>query len=76
MAAPPFDVGAVKAIFALALAAVAINPVGAPGTLMVVVVPVGLVLETAPEPDPPHAASARANSDVDAGSIDLCMATS
>lgn len=48
MVAPPVELGAVKAMLALALPAVAVPMVGAPGTVTVVVVPPG-VTEAAPE---------------------------
>jgi hypothetical protein len=57
MVAPPLDAGAVKATLALALPAVAVTPVGAPGTVADGVgVGVGLGVDV---PPPPQAASSR-----------------
>jgi hypothetical protein len=51
MVAPPFDVGAVKAMLALAFPAVPTKAVGAPGTVTLAVPEGAAVLEPPPQAD-------------------------
>ena len=50
MVAPPVDAGAMKVMLALALPAVALTPVGAPGAVTVTVGVDGAVLPPPPQP--------------------------